>query len=316
MASEIPNTDPSKVKLEDVAGRRKIIQSYFQTFGWTNEKANQELHELAVESVCNEVHAKGRAKISHVFFEYIVDHTMWQEFIRRRSSMGLYVVGWPWPKRPDPDDKTLGISPTYYEWLQKNGHKLPEDATPLSAGDLASRLENVLTKDPRLPADKPVEQLQFSSHHLRLKLWHSIMGDGPYKTPIVGPFEVALPPSLDFHGLVRGEDGEIYKELCSTIHDFLTVGWLVKDGRPVSLVVGFKATHEEHAKKHKNCHDLVMLWGDCLTWVSGLNDGSSLTLVESLSMSDWQRIAAVRDAELPGHTSSHLDNEVNSDPAK
>ncbi|KAH7179126.1 uncharacterized protein B0J16DRAFT_374212 [Fusarium flagelliforme] len=329
MASNKMNADPTKVKLEDVAGRRQIMRSHFADAVWPDEEVLRKKYEKTVKSLCAALHRHGLLKVGQVYFEYTIDFNIWRDAFKTATAVGLAVPDWPWPRRPPAGDESLGISSAYHEWRQTNGHDLPGDVVPLSADELALRLQEAVDKDPRLAGmaqisvettengkanldstnanfdqevattradnaekrktpifcanepedlicpdsgdllvqsahkankDKPVEQIQFSSHHLRLKVWHNLMGHGPYKTPIVGPFEVALPPSLDFHGLVWVEDGKIYKELCSMVHDFLTVGWLVNDGRPVSLVVGFKASHEEHASNHRNCHDLVTLW--------------------------------------------------------
>ncbi|RFN50467.1 hypothetical protein FIE12Z_5230 [Fusarium flagelliforme] len=187
----------------------------------------------------------------------------------------------------------------------------------------AEECREPLVRDPvdlrvRLPRHinkgKPVEQIQFSSRDLRLELWHSIMGYGPFKAPIVGPFEVALPPWLDFHGLVWGEDGEIYKEVCSRIPEFLTIGWTVKDSKATSLVVGFKITHEDEAKAHWTWESLATLWIDVMTWVTDAYDGSAATLQESLTVSYWRRLAATRDDLLTRQ--SQLSSEANLDAAK
>ncbi|KAJ4135206.1 hypothetical protein NW768_004827 [Fusarium equiseti] len=174
----------------------------------------------------------------------------------------------------------------------------------------------LIRPDHNVNKDKPVEQIQFSSHDLRLKLWQTIKGYGPFKKPIVGPFEVALPPWLNFYGLIWGEDGEIYKEICSFIPPFLTVGWYVREGRAVSLVVGFKVSDEEQAKNHWTWQALVTLWGDVLTWVEGANDGAGTTLLESLTISHSRRVASVRDLEFPGLAESHIDSEANLDAAE
>ena len=51
-------------------------------------------------------------------------------------------------------DESLGISSSYHEWRKRNGHEVPEDVTPLSAGELASKLASQSLPD-RPPATCP-----------------------------------------------------------------------------------------------------------------------------------------------------------------
>lgn len=271
MASNTMNADPTKVKPED-ADRKTMVKDEKEKNGKAKlDSTNANLdQEAAAKLVCTvkkmalkdekEKNKKAKLDISKAIFD--------REVAAMRASK-------------DNNGKNTN-------------YQAEECGEPLVRGHV-----DLLVRPPRnINKDKPVEQIQFSSHDLRLELWHSIMGYGPFKTPIVGPFEVALPPWLDFYGLVWGEDGEIYKELCLTIPEFLTIGWIVKEGKATSLAVGFKITHEDEAKTHWTWESLATLWVDVLTWATDAYNGSPVTLLESLTDSYWRRLAAARDAEL------------------
>ncbi|KAF0634944.1 hypothetical protein FPSE5266_01626 [Fusarium pseudograminearum] len=144
--------------------------------------------------------------------------------------------------------------------------------------------------------DKRVGKLHVAMLDVRHRIWESINGTLSFKDPVVGPFEVALPPWLDFHGLIWGENGELYERLISSIHEFLTVGWIIAGGRPSCLVVGFKPPNqdpasEDPASRIRHWHDLTTLWEDVVTWVSQARYGNCTTLLDSLTIQHWKRMA-------------------------
>ncbi|KAM0299480.1 hypothetical protein ACHAPM_007522 [Fusarium culmorum] len=125
----------------------------------------------------------------------------------------------------------------------------------------------------------------------RVDINGSIDGSLSFRDPVVGPFEVALPPWLDFHGLIWGEDGELYERLLSSLHEFLTVGWIIAGARPRCLVIGFKPSYEDAASRSRHWHDLTTLWEDVVAWVSRARYGSCTTLLDSLAIQHWSRMA-------------------------
>ncbi|RFN50471.1 hypothetical protein FIE12Z_5234 [Fusarium flagelliforme] len=92
-------------------------------------------------------------------------------------------------------------------------------------------------------------QTERTHWELRLRIWQTTMGQEMYEAPCIGPFEVAVPTWLNLHGLIWGRGGQLYTELRSSLHRFLTVGWITTWGKPKSLVVGFN--DEEASKTHR-----------------------------------------------------------------
>ena len=89
MASNTMNADPTKVKFEDVAGRRHIIRSYFADAGWSDEEALRKKYEKTAEAVCGALHRCGRLRVGQVYFEYMIDHTIWHdscEYFQRQHN--------------------------------------------------------------------------------------------------------------------------------------------------------------------------------------------------------------------------------------
>ncbi|KAH7179129.1 uncharacterized protein B0J16DRAFT_386953 [Fusarium flagelliforme] len=134
---------------------------------------------------------------------------------------------------------------------------------------LPVRLISGLIFDPLVMQAKP------TPWELRLRVWQTAMGQEMYEAPCIGPFEVALPTWLNFHDLIWGHGGRLYAELRSSLHRFLTVGWITTCGKPKSLVV------------------------DVVFWVSEVYAGTCTTLLESLTLSHWRRMFKNRRRQLP-----------------
>ncbi|KAJ4015440.1 hypothetical protein NW752_006903 [Fusarium irregulare] len=124
---------------------------------------------------------------------------------------------------------------------------------------------------------------------LRVRVWNTIMGQGIYQAPCIGPFEVAVPTWLNLHGLIWGRNGRLYVELRSSLPRFLSVDWISNWGKPKSLVVGFN--DEEASKTHRHWQDLAMLYE--------VYAGTCTTLLESLTLSNWRRLFCIRRRQSP-----------------
>jgi hypothetical protein len=177
----------------------------------------------------------------------------------------------------------------------------------------------IMPKDVPLPVrpdfgtgkDKRVERVPIAPLAIRQKIWEIAMGDLSFTARCVGPFEIVLPPWLDFHGLIWGENGELYEQLISSLHEFLTVGWLVASGRTTALVVGFKSSSKVAADVPRHWQDLTLLWHDVQHWVVYVNNGSWTTLVDSLAVTHWTRMTSVREEPWKELGSLHLESEAN-----
>ncbi|KAF5543374.1 hypothetical protein FNAPI_9696 [Fusarium napiforme] len=90
----------------------------------------------------------------------------------------------------------------------------------------------------------PVHQPRLPDKDLLAKIWSGLgledLGMNE-SGPVAGPFELLLPSWIDFHDLVYGKDGSLFRELelKKFIEEDVVIAWRNNDKhRPVSIVVG------------------------------------------------------------------------------
>ncbi|KAM0241330.1 hypothetical protein ACHAPO_002137 [Fusarium lateritium] len=350
--------DPVKINPHDEAARRNYLVAYTTARGLFDKERLERRYSEAVVALSNDLHSKGARQVGHLFFEYMVDHIIWDDMFKCPMKIGPVVPKFPWGNRPGTNDHSQGISTTYKRWRLKNGHNVPPDVpvslpkdsiphqipqstpsfpggtvplppiafeartpqapetfrftTPFEGGNSATNIQACRGKKRKEPMDDDTpatsKRIRFPIHpHFevnndtgmepapiaslasRQSMWKNIHGDTPFSYPIVGPFEIDLPPWLDFYRLIWGKDGNLYDELISSLHDFLTVGWTTAGGKPSRLVIGFKPSHEDASKRHRLWYDLTTLWEDVLTWFAQARRNSWVALLHSLKGQNWKR---------------------------
>ncbi|CEI38631.1 hypothetical protein FVEN_g4814 [Fusarium venenatum] len=358
MAPATFTQDPTKVSPHDEAARRDYLVAYIKTIGLFDKEHLERRYSKAVVALSNDLHSRGARQVGHLFFEYMVDHIIWDDMFKCATKTGHVVPRFPWDNMPKTNDHSQGISTTYKKWRLKNGHDVPPDVpvslptrptphqvprsapssqegtvplppiafearapqvpetfrftTPFKRGNAATNMQADRGKKRKGPMDDDTlatsKRTRFSTHPdvgvhndkgmepapiaslaSRQTMRKNINGDTPFSYPIVGPFEIDLPPWLDFDTLIWGKDGKLYDELISSLHDFLTVGWTTAGGKPSRLVIGFNPSHEDTSKRHRLWYDLTTLWEDVLTWFTQARRSSWVALLHSLRGQNWRR---------------------------
>ncbi|KAH7262915.1 hypothetical protein BKA59DRAFT_449132 [Fusarium tricinctum] len=124
--------DASKVNPFNENARRHYILAYFQADGLFSAKLHGEPYQKAVDIIANKVNDQGDVKVGHLFFEYMVDATIWKHTFLQAEATGM-APAWPWPQqKPVAHDMSKGISVTYWNWRFTNG--LPNE--PLSDDEI------------------------------------------------------------------------------------------------------------------------------------------------------------------------------------
>ncbi|KAL9565730.1 hypothetical protein ACKAV7_009912 [Fusarium commune] len=160
---------------------------------------------------------------------------------------------------------------------------------------------------PIIPLDEPVAVLpdfgantempwvaEFPSAASRKAIWedlYSMYGKRPFTGAVSGHFEVTLPPWLDFHRLVLGEDKVVYNEIRRLISPMLTIAWPIVNGKPVALVVGVDPRFETLSTSPYVRLEVRRLWRWVCHWVLLANKGDSMTLADHFALVNAQEKA-------------------------
>ncbi|EXL47956.1 hypothetical protein FOCG_10462 [Fusarium oxysporum f. sp. radicis-lycopersici 26381] len=163
---------------------------------------------------------------------------------------------------------------------------------------------------PIIPLDEPVAVLpdfrantempwmaEFPSAASRKAIWedlYSMYGKRPFTGAVSGHFEVTLPPWLDFHRLVLGEDRVVYNEIRRQISPMLTIAWPIVNGKPVCLVVGVDPRFETLSTSPYVRLEVRRLWQWVCHWVLLANKGDSMTLADHLALVNAREKAGSR----------------------
>ncbi|OBS17838.1 hypothetical protein FPOA_09567 [Fusarium poae] len=286
--------DPTKVNPHDEVARRLFLVAYMKASGHYKKELLEQWHKKAVMDLSRNLHSKGVRRVGHLAFEYMVDSLVWDDFLDSEGIRGV-APEFPWNNPPDENDYSQGISTAFMDWCLENGQEVPRDV-PVSVSTNSTPQQvsqNKSSSQEGVDNDKLMEQPHIPSLAVRQIIWESVNGNLSFIYPVVGPFEIEVPSSLDFHGLIWGDDGKLYDQMISSLHDFLTIGWTIAGGRPSSLVVGFKPSHEDAARCHRQWLDLTTLWEDVITWVMAVRRGSSATLSDTLTIQHCARMGVV-----------------------
>ncbi|KAI1014236.1 hypothetical protein LB504_008955 [Fusarium proliferatum] len=103
--------------------------------------------------------------------------------------------------------------------------------------------------------------------------------------PITGPFELALPDWLDFHDLVLHDFQKI--AMNKLVDSDIAICWRVKDGYPVSLVVGPTPSMDHDGEDMALGMRVRLTWMKVATWLENAYSGSSGRLADYLHNRMW-----------------------------
>ncbi|KAG5757434.1 hypothetical protein H9Q69_003735 [Fusarium xylarioides] len=177
--------------------------------------------------------------------------------------------------------------------------------------------------DPIIPLDEPVAVLpdfrantempwvaEFPTAASRKAIWddlYAMYGKRPFTGAVSGHFEVTLPPWLDFHRLVLGDNKVVYDEIRGLISPILTIAWPVVNGKPVALVVGVDPRFEAWSASPYVRLEVGRLWRSVCHWVLLANKGDSMTLGDHLALLNAQEKgqAAMDEAAWDRLTDAH-----------
>ncbi|KAF5533441.1 hypothetical protein FMEXI_11823 [Fusarium mexicanum] len=154
---------------------------------------------------------------------------------------------------------------------------MPPGATSVSKAPSAARL-----------GKNPVE-IDLS---MRETAWEDIFGEKPFLGgAIKAAFALRVPECLDFEYLVFGEDGRDIEAINNEILESgLAVSWESHDGKPITLVVGFKDEASRALPLSES--SLANLWCDVVAWYVGSLTGGTLSLATALRVAQvisWTR---------------------------
>ncbi|RKL46856.1 hypothetical protein BFJ72_g2596 [Fusarium proliferatum] len=167
-----------------------------------------------------------------------------------------------------------------------DAEKVRLEALPNSAGSNAAIPEDapMPLRDHYMASKESAPVARLPSHELREKIWRSLqmLPDRP-QGPIVGFFEVALPPWIDFHDLIFGPHGSLVTKLRSGIYSReLHISWATNKDQAVALVVGPHPEYTHDAGNRNLWKELRNLWLKVLEWVFHVNRGNPFRLVDFL----------------------------------
>ncbi|KAH7262922.1 hypothetical protein BKA59DRAFT_551136 [Fusarium tricinctum] len=104
--------------------------------------------------------------------------------------------------------------------------------------------------------------------------------------PILGHFEVALPPWIDFHDLVYGKDNTFISEVRrdNLLDKDVTISWELVNGRPVSLVIGPNPNATYDPQDRQLWVRVRAVWWKVINWLVYVYRGRCVRLVDWLSI--------------------------------
>ncbi|RSM12440.1 hypothetical protein CDV31_006281 [Fusarium ambrosium] len=303
---------PPGIEIPDgrcLATRRAYMLAVFNFHGPVSDEKMAAERAYAIKMNCAFLHQKAKlTKISEVYFEYAIDNGIWHNWFVDQHNAGLPTPEWPWyDTKPDRDDMTEGTSPVYAQWLRDNvpvelepqlasvrpsasippGTVSPPTTETMPVGAPAHSSSTVAT-DAVPPQSSASLRPQVPSLAVRRHVWNAIYGDRWPADPYCGPFEVSIPPWLDFKGLVLGHNGYLFAGVLETIHQDLAISWEMNelnspnyfDYRSHKLVVGFSngVDYDDIA----NQSHLKALWENVTSWVDTVYQGRPRTLASYL----------------------------------
>ncbi|KAG5757391.1 hypothetical protein H9Q70_000041 [Fusarium xylarioides] len=120
MSSQQVTFDPAQLPRPDNLGQRRgYIEQYIQRFHKELLPEMALAREGAIFFVSRKYHEdRGVLAAPLVYFEYMVDKTMWRNIF---LGLGKDAPAWPWKKGPDSEDMSGGMSNRYREWRIKYG---------------------------------------------------------------------------------------------------------------------------------------------------------------------------------------------------
>ncbi|PNP79511.1 hypothetical protein FNYG_07127 [Fusarium nygamai] len=119
MSSQRVTFDPAQLpRPGNLAQRRGYIEQYIQHFHPDLLPEMALACEGAIFFVSRKYEDRGKLEAPLVYFEYMVDKTLWRNIF---LGLGKDAPAWPWKKGPDSEDMSGGMSSRYREWRIKYG---------------------------------------------------------------------------------------------------------------------------------------------------------------------------------------------------
>ncbi|SCO87871.1 uncharacterized protein FRV6_11998 [Fusarium oxysporum] len=293
MTSQRDTFDPANVPTpENMGERRGYIDQYIQRFHSDLVPRIEEKRKASYPIVCKHYHEqRGQIEVPSVYFEYVVDKTMWKNIFKPLG--GGATPAWPWEKGPEADDMSDGMSNVYREWRIENGLPIatPQQEADNSSDHLINRVKNPVVVD----------------QALREALWLRCFGPNQHTGFIRGPFALNLPVWVDFENLVLGDNGRDIDAINDRIVEpGLVVSWEIYNAAPLGLVVplglviGFKDEASQTLPQVQR--NLITLWCDVVAWFCEAVAGGTVSLASYLRVIQVTSYALQRT---PAHEQAH-----------
>ncbi|KAG4283175.1 hypothetical protein FPRO06_09848 [Fusarium proliferatum] len=225
--------------------------------------------------------------MGEVYFEFLCNEAVWMKTYHHRMKCGL-APEWPFKGKPGRHDLVLAPPSTIDSGASTMGCLFPTAA--LGATEEAQELSPVIPLDqplvlvPSFRATTVMPWMEpFPSMDTCKAIWGDI-GDGQLTEAVPGPFEVALPPWLDFNRLVLGEDRAVHNEIERLVSPVLTIAWRTVFGKPVSLIVGVDPKFDNFSASPSVRLEVRRLWQYVCHWVLFATKGHSTTLSDHIAL--------------------------------
>ncbi|KAL2681357.1 hypothetical protein Neosp_008968 [[Neocosmospora] mangrovei] len=117
-SDEVPPPRPNDVP--SPAARRALMNVVFKQHGPYTPAMMDATRAEAVRTICLALRGHKKTRVSQEYFEYLVDLTIWDNwmFFNKLPGTGVPFPECPWAEtRPDPSDMTGGLSSIYAQWL-------------------------------------------------------------------------------------------------------------------------------------------------------------------------------------------------------
>ncbi|KAF9766899.1 hypothetical protein IL306_000596 [Fusarium sp. DS 682] len=147
---------------------------------------------------------------------------------------------------------------------------------------------------------------QFPTMASRKNIWVKLYGETEFTAAILSPFEVALPPWLDFNRLVVGENQAVYNRVRRLISPILTIAWPVVNAKAVSLVVGVDPEFEALSGHEYVRLEVRNLWQWVCHWVLLVTQGDSMTLGDHFAVVNGRQWSAALEDDWSAVSRAHL----------
>ncbi|KAF5687924.1 hypothetical protein FDENT_5214 [Fusarium denticulatum] len=264
------------VNASSTASRRPHVRAYLEymypDLGYTLagkwESANRE--------ICRTYYFKNVNKVPAPVFDFLVDHDVWETFFdeikSKMAGKSLFKIPkWPFKMTSEMMQNDQPSSREYTEYLKDfMRHKRKQAKRESWVSDISA---NAARSDPSsssvpqvpLPALNPtlsvsqppstlpheinVETLatslppHLSEHQQRQWFWELVGGNSTFRLPIIGPFQMKLPPHILLNTCVTGPDLQRIKSALlprgSTLKVEISTEDESDDGLSVVLTLGF-----------------------------------------------------------------------------